>query len=81
MILVELDVPSLGASYNISINEYQKAGILLGELLELVRKKSGEKETDAQGYDLFAVPGGERLKKDLPLAAQGIKDGATLVLV
>ena len=35
-------------------------------------------------HDIVVFParvGGERLKKDLPLAAQGIKDGAKLVLV
>ena len=80
MILVELYVPSLGESYNISLNEHQKAGTAPEELLELVRKKNAEAERGAAGYDLFAVPGGERLKKNLPLTAQGIRDGAKLVL-
>ena len=48
MILVELEVPSLGTCYNISINEHQQAGILLEELLDLVRKKCGEAGADTQ---------------------------------
>lgn len=81
MILIQLEVPSLGTCYNVSINEHQKAGVLLEELLDLVRKKSGEAGTDTERYDLFSVPGGERLKKNLPAGLQGIKDGARLVLV
>ena len=81
MILVELEVPSLGTCYNISINEHQQAGILLEELLDLVRKKCGEAGADTESYDLFAVPDWGRLKSNLPIGVQGIKDGARHVLV
>ncbi len=82
MILVEVEVPSLGRDYQFSLDENSKVDSLLEEILEMISQKEhcdicGDKE----GLCLCSKNAGKILSRAGSLAEQGIAGADHLILL
>lgn len=81
MILVELRVPALDASYDVFISETVPVNALLEELLELICLREKQRVGDGGSFCLTNMEAGQMLDPSKALADYGIEDGVRLMLV
>lgn len=82
MILVDVYVPSVGQTYNFSLNEQASIQSLLDEITEMIaQKEQTVMNGDAVQLMLWDKLTGSRLEPSGTLSQYGIKGGADLILV
>lgn len=82
MILVDIYVPAVGNVYDFQLDEEEKISTIVEEIGELVGQKEHCRIVGDIG-DLMLCSGKDKmiLSKNLTLAASGIRNGDSLILV
>lgn len=82
MILVDVYVPSVGQTYNFSLNEQASIQTLLDEITEMIaQKEQTMMHGDSSELMLYDKLSGARLQPYSSLSQYGIVAGADLLLV
>ena len=82
MVIVDVRVPALEKTYNLSLEEKAKVGDLIEEILELILQKEHVGfRGDINSLVLASIDEGVQMRRDRTLADYGIHGGAELILV
>lgn len=82
MILVEVDVPSLGRRYDMELDENVQADVLVREMVTVIcQKEHCQCFEDQAGIGLYSRDNACRLEPGRTLPENGVKDGHCLILV
>lgn len=82
MIIVEIKVPALGEVYDFQLDEKQPVEKLLGEICEILCKKTKSDIKDQRNaWMLFSMSQKRELNPKSTLSQNGISEGDLLLLV
>lgn len=82
MILVDIYVPAVGNTYDFQLEEEEKVSTLIEEIGELIgQKEHSQIVGDINGFMLCFCKGEKILPKNMTLAASGVQNGDSLILV
>lgn len=82
MILVDIYVPSVGNVYDFQLDEEEKIGAIVEEIGELIGQKEHCQIVGDMGKLMLCSREDKQiLSKNMTLAASGIKNGSSLILL
>lgn len=82
MILVDIYVPAVGNTYDFQLEEEEKVCTLIEEIGELIGQKEHSRITgDSNEFMLCFCKGKKILSKNMTLAASGVQNGDSLLLL
>lgn len=82
MILTDIYIPAVDASYDFMLDENVKTVQVMEEISEMISKKVKEKKPgNIEDFVLYAMDTGTLLDQSLSLYANGIHDGSRLIFV
>ena len=82
MILVDIYVPAVGNTYDFQLEEEEKVCTLIEEIGELIGQKEHSRIAgDINGFMLCSCKGKKILSKNMTLAASGVQNGDSLLLL
>lgn len=82
MILVDIYVPAVGNVYDFQLDEDEKIGAIVEEIGELIGQKEHCQIVGDMGELMLCSKGDKQiLSKNMTLAASGIQNGSSLILL
>ncbi len=82
MIMVDVDVPSIGRQYNFRVDETAPVEDLIEDLKELIRaKENADVDPEHDTFDLISYDRKIVLQKDATLSAYDFRNGSRFMLV
>ncbi|MBQ3200760.1 MAG: EsaB/YukD family protein [Clostridia bacterium] len=82
MIMVDVQVPALDASYDFSLSEHVRVSELIEEIAEMIcQRERLRAPRDMEGFTLCAPGTGAVLPKGLTLSECGVTTGSKLMLL